>query len=323
MHPNVVAHTSVFMPHAMRRLEELHKSKTRFVHYTSAEVGLEILRTNTMWLRQAANMNDYSEIEHGLRCIASAWRSDHGIRLQKILDGRFPGIVQEIQASFDSAQNDLRYGTYVLSLSEHAGRDREDEDLHGRLSMWRAYARGVGVALVIKQDFIWTTDTSLGLFTTPIAYLSDEDFAKEFAVVVSNIEANSAYLDILGRNGVRNSLFNTFAAAAISTKHPGFREELEWRIVRSPTFPFQCPLEKITKAINGIPQQILLLKLKDNPGGLVGIEPRALVDRVIIGPTAYPVTIYNAYMEQMKASGFEKPEDKLRISFIPLRASSA
>jgi hypothetical protein len=60
-----------------------------------------------------------------------------------------------------------------------------------------------------------------------------------------------------------------------------------------------------------------------NPGGLTGIEPPALIDRIIIGPTAYKAPIYKAYLEQMKSSGFENADKKLFLSDLPLRHSSA
>ena len=319
INPQIARHMAIFQPYAVKRLVKLEKNKTRFVYYTSADTGLKILSTRNIWMRQASCMNDYSEVQHGLDCLAKAWQGEHGKRLREFLEKHFPGIVREITNSFDAFQDALRYDTYMTCLSEHAGPESEAEDLHGRLSMWRAYGRGVGVALVIKQDPFWTSDMSLGLFSTPVAYLSDEGFAKEFCEVVDNIEANADYIDKIGRDWVRHSLVMAFSTAAVSTKHPGFHEEREWRIVRTPNFPFPCPLEKVTITIDGVPQSVLLLELKDRPPDLLGVEPAALLDRVIIGPTSFPIPIRNAYLERMKAEGIADAESKLSISFLPLR----
>ena len=324
MPPEIVEHMTIFHPYTLRRLTEVENTNMRFVHYTSADVGLKILDSGTVWMRQVSCMNDYSEVEHGLQCISNAWRGSHGLRLRTALDARFPGVVKEIEEQFNGVQNSLRFDTFVTSLSEHAGPGHDDEEQYGRLSMWRAYARGVGVALVIRNASLWTADTSLGLYTTPVAYLSDEAFAEELGIIAANIEARGDYLDRIGRDWLRHAVIMALSAAAVSTKHPGFREEREWRIVRTPNYPFPCPLQRVTQTVSNVPQTVLLLALKDDTSvGRVGIEPPALLDRIIIGPTDYPMPIYNAYLEQMKKSGIAEAEKKLKISFLPLRNSSA
>ena len=55
----------IFMPYAMSRRDALLNRNGRFVHYTSAESGLSIIRTRQMWLRNAMCMADYSEVQHG------------------------------------------------------------------------------------------------------------------------------------------------------------------------------------------------------------------------------------------------------------------
>ena len=153
--PHIAQHMYAFHPNTVNRLAELYEKKTRLVYYTSAEVALEVLLRKKLWMRQVSCMNDYLEVQHGLQCLSAAYRGDHGKRLQAVLNSFFPGISTEIETKFDERQNELRYDTFIICLSEHAGPHREDEDRVGRLSMWRAYGRGKGVALVFKQDPIW------------------------------------------------------------------------------------------------------------------------------------------------------------------------
>jgi hypothetical protein len=188
--PAVERHMSIFMPYALQRMKKLGADGTRLVYYTTADTAMKILETGTIWMRQAACMNDYMEVQHGLDCLASAWRGPDGEHLKKLLEKRWPGVVQEFVDNFNRWQSDLRFRTFVTCLSEHAGVGAEYEDKFGRLSMWRAYGRGTGVALVIKQDPLWAADTSMGLYTTPIAYLDDATFAAEFKALVDGIEAN-------------------------------------------------------------------------------------------------------------------------------------
>jgi hypothetical protein len=318
--PLIERHMSVFMPYALRRVKAVGSAGTRFAYYTDADTAMKILDTGTIWMRQAACMNDYMEVQHGIDCLVAAWNGDDGKRLKDSLEKRFQGIVQEVADWFNGWQHDLRFRTFVTCFSEHAGPGHENEDHLGRLSMWRAYGRGAGVALIIKQDPFWSTDTSLGLYTSPIAYLDDKGFAAEFKGLVDSIEANASYLDEIKHEGVRNALEVALSAAVVSVKHPGFHEEREWRIVRTPNSPFRCPLQTVSRTIGGIPQPVLLLDLKDRPPGLVGITPPALIDRVIIGPTVFPLAIKEALLTQMEAANIPDAKDKLHISFVPLRA---
>jgi DUF2971 family protein len=262
----------------------------------------------------------HSEVQHGLNCLRAAWNSDHGIQLRATLDAMFPGITQDVQNRFNAGWNSLQFESFVTSLSEHAGPGLENEDAYGRLSMWRGFARGVGVALVVKHETFWHANAGLGLYTSPVAYLDDAAFARQFGEVVENIEANKEQLKVAGQEAVTRAILLTFSAAAISTKHPGFLEEREWRIIRSPDYPVPCPLPRVIQTVGGVPQPVILLKLEsDTSLGTSGIDPPELLDRIIIGPTSYPMAIYSAYLQQMTDSKIKNPTAKLILSNLPLR----
>lgn len=44
-----------------------------------------------------------------------------------------------------------------------------------------------------------------------------------------------------------------------------------------------------------------------------------LIDRIIIGPTQYPVAIYKAFVGLLAEAGVKAPEGKVFISHVPLR----
>ena len=60
---------AIFMPHATRRRSILYENGTkdyaRFVHYTSAEAALSIIRGKRVWMRNTTCMADYREVQHG------------------------------------------------------------------------------------------------------------------------------------------------------------------------------------------------------------------------------------------------------------------
>ncbi len=67
----------IFMPYARRQRDEAYKKlarsepasgndELRFVHYTSAEAALSIIRSKRIWMRNTTCMSDYREVKHGI-----------------------------------------------------------------------------------------------------------------------------------------------------------------------------------------------------------------------------------------------------------------
>lgn len=317
---DAMMYMKVFHPYATMRAAEAYQQNLRFAHYTSSAVGLEILRNRQTWMRQVSCMTDYMEVDHGLNCIDTTLFSERGTRLSKFLNSLFPGIFDEIVQRYDASKHLLRSETFITCLSEHAGQGFEDEDQYGRLSMWRAYGRTTGIAFVINQSMLWNVSANLGIFTSPVAYLTDIQFAEQADILASTLEANADFLKAIGREQVRNSLVNAFTTAAVSTKHPGFKEEREWRIVRMPTFPIHCPLERQTKVINGVPQEVLFLDLSGTPPlSVPGFEIPSILERVIIGPTELAYSQHRAFAKALEEVGVPDPAARVKASNIPLR----
>jgi hypothetical protein len=89
-----------------------------------------------------------------------------------------------------------------------------------------------------------------------------------------------------------------FWFAAISTKHPGFKEEKEWRVVHCPGIYPSNHLIRDIQPVKGVPQPIYKIPLKDIPDeGLTGINIPALVNRIIIGQTKYPLAMGEAFID--------------------------
>src|SRR5690554_855500 len=82
----------IFMPHAMSEFDRMRRSSGRFAHYTSAETGLNILRSRRVFLRNSTLMNDFSEVHHGLHCLRSAYNGPLGERLKAALRAVQPGL---------------------------------------------------------------------------------------------------------------------------------------------------------------------------------------------------------------------------------------
>ncbi|MEJ0089912.1 MAG: hypothetical protein WDM80_09235 [Limisphaerales bacterium] len=63
----------IFIPHARQRRDEIYElgktTPARFVHYTSAEAALKIITQKRLWMRNAACMADYREVQHGFEIL--------------------------------------------------------------------------------------------------------------------------------------------------------------------------------------------------------------------------------------------------------------
>lgn len=316
MSPTDALAWSIFSPYRTFRTAEAIKRRTKFVHYTSAEVAMSILSEKEVWMRSATTMNDFSEIEYGTGLLIQAFNSDVGKRFRDLIDGLFPDCVNKTAQQFDAWLPRFKVETYITSVSEHLERENE----LGRLSMWRAYGGATGVALVLNQEPFASTSDALQAYSAPVAYFEQADLNDEFELVVQRIEENRDFLLSLGEEAVSGHVFGLFRTAAVATKHPGFAEELEWRVIHSPTFEPSSRLRHSINTVRGTPQSIYRIPLENVPEeGLSGMTVPEIVDRIIIGPTEHSYAIAEAFARKLAEFGVEEPWNKIKISKIPLR----
>ena len=91
-------------------------------------------------------------------------------------------------------------------------------------------------------------------------------------------------------------------------------------MIYSPTYQNPKVLIKDIQSINGIPQTIYKIPLKDVPEeGLFGIQLNELVERVIIGPAKFPYIVKEALIEILNSKGVKSAADRIFVSDIPLR----
>jgi Protein of unknown function (DUF2971) len=312
----------LFHPVAFERTSEAISRQLRFVHYTSADTAMRIFQGKEVWMRKSSCMNDFMEIEHGFNCLHAAYKSEKD-RFTSVLEGIFPGFCAKLEGLIDGWLPHFRSDTYIACISEHGDESTGDEeDQMGRLSMWRAYGGVTGVAIVMNGGAFLRPSDALKAYASPVAYLSAADFTFEFRRLVDGFENEKGFLGAMGEDAVLDSIFHAFRYAILCTKHPGFREEREWRIIYSPTYLQSDRLISDVQSIGGTPQPIFKIPLKNVPEeGLVGIEMPELIERVIIGPTQYPVAIMEALLSLMKAAGVPDAANKIIVSDIPIRTA--
>jgi len=306
----------LFVPHLLER-RAIFSTGKRLVHYTSAESAYKIIAGRQIWLRNAQMMNDFSEIRHGIDCVVDAWDSPTGKDLQAMLDRLKIGLRDELAELFNGHADGLKVGTFIVSLSEH----EDDEDQLGRLSMWRAYGGRTGVALVLNNAAFAAMTDEMRVYSSPVFYQDIPTFVQWFEGWAKPILAAEEKLNEIGPEQVRNWLFMMFRSFALCTKHPGFLEEKEWRVFYSRMHEGVSDwIEPAVEIVNGVPQRLMKLHLKDNAElGIAGVAPASLLNRVIIGPCEYPIQVRDAIAAAMTEAGIENPLPMMWMSLIPYR----
>jgi Protein of unknown function (DUF2971) len=308
--------THIFYPYAEEKMREVSTAGGRFVYYTTAETATSILKNKQIWMRNTAAMNDYMEVEHGFDCLNAAYDAEPGNRFKAALNSCFSDLADEVKDYLNGWLPSIRQDTYITCVSEHLA----TEDHHGRLSMWRAYGGRTGVALVLNGAVMFSKSNALNVFSSPVAYLNPQAFAVYLEKIAMNMEIEVEYIKSLDRETVRDIAFNVLRFAVLCTKHPGFHEEREWRVIASPKMHATDHAILAIEVVGGTPQAVLKLALQNQSDkGLVGLAIPELLDRIIIGPCEFPQVISSAFQKLLAEAEVPEPQEKIIVSDIPLR----
>ena len=308
----------IFQPRYSESLRKLTDEQSRFVYYTNAETALKIIRNKEIWFRNAAVMNDFSEISYGLSLTKRVFASDAGAQFWSVVTTIFHSqeIIDKVCNMLDEWEADWRLETFLFCVSLHD----QTEDKRGRLSMWRAYG---DAALVFKRNASWDSSNQLGVYMMPVNYFMEAELLNQLSKVTSAIEKNSEYIRSLGEQKISEWIWFMVFLNAIGTKHPGFSEEKECRFYFRPTEINETVLKSDHVVIKGIPQEIWKFPLHDEPqNGLNNFDIPSILDRIIIGPTRYPYVTLRTYQAELIKAGVKDVENRIVLSDIPLRTNS-
>lgn len=332
--------TDVIFADGAAVIDHAKRNHRKFVHYTSAEAALSIINKKEVWLRNSSAMNDYSEIGYGEMLFRSVFHSDSDAAQMSrtILDSISPGLHDRLAQYFEQRAPQRRHFTYLISVSEHGPYELkpgmlvdQGEERYGRLSMWRAYGRDrVGVALVFNPQALLSPTEAINAYTSPVQYVEQGDFNHLYSSVLLRAERRAEELRQLPEGWFEQNLQRFIDNAALSLKHPGFSEEREWRITYSANpdvehvsddeFNSESRIKRDFVCINGLPQRIYKIPLQNYPDeGFTGAEINELIERIIIGPSQYPVMVADAIIMALRNAGVQEPEKRIVISNIPLR----
>lgn len=319
--------TLVFFQRDVARVPELipplEQPQSKLVHYTSARTAHAILTAKDddercLWLRNATEMNDFSEVDYGLAMLRQAF-SDSALE-RSFVEARTAIVPDHFHNVFKAIGDEaglLKLNSYLLSLSAHSGSELD----MGLLSMWRAYGGEANVCLVFNIDAFANEQDAYSVVMAPVDYRGLFGVREELERIR---DAMIEHRDLLKRIDPHLVSFNMKYALDVmllSTKHPGFAEEKEWRIIyRPPGPPHEPDVPSKIVCLDGIVQTVFYLPMKDIPEkSLFKANLNELLDGIIIGPTPNPSVVANAFTRLLGAAGIENPERRVRISGIPLR----
>lgn len=297
--------------------KKLINGEISFVHYTSAEAAYAMLSTESVFLRNVRYMNDWQEVDYGRSMLIEIYNSEVGDALKLSMDKIDDKFKAQFEIECDNLIHDLERYAYIMCISEHL----EEEDRFGRLSMWRAYGGKCGVAIVLNHNAFSSDSDVLGAYSAPVLYYQKSDVENIFSNLTKLI---NEFHSLINTEEIRNQVMfyfkYMFRILCLCVKHPGFKEEREWRIFHVKNEDQKGKLEYETRSLNGFPQSLCVLHLRDySDEGYKGTGLSDLVKKVIIGPTDFAEPTRDCFFELMGEHGIEDIQSKLTISGIPLR----
>jgi Protein of unknown function (DUF2971) len=194
-------------------------------HYTTASGLLGILSSSTLWASDLRFLNDTQEAIYAQDVIVDAVR---GMKNPVLNPGHFAfGRDQrevdrfaQYQGFVLNALDTAQYGVYVTCFCESG-------DL---LSQWRGYGSDHGYAIEFGIDALITALDGLHTYP-PATGLEPVRYGNEAAADVVSLAVEAVADFNLNHPGVKSEYKALQLSALMATvKHPGFREEREWRL---------------------------------------------------------------------------------------------
>jgi Protein of unknown function (DUF2971) len=292
-------------------------------HYTSLDVLEKIMQTNEIWFSNPLFMNDHQEMRfvlfEALKVIAELQNDKDALSLAGGVQN-FTKISSAFHNAFQNFDINHALDVYVFCLSKYDPENQRD----GLLSMWRGYgANGEGAALVFNTGFVTLVPES-PLLIVEVQYANDSErrawLHKTFHQLLSVIASHHITEQNLMAIGF--NLFQLALVFSLTSKHPGFREEQEWRVIYLPDrdpFGLMKDRRSYLRRNNRLEPK---LRFPIEP---LKIEPRqtwtfdSIVERVVLGPTHS--SFAGAMLARRMFTALGKPgfASKVWVSEIPYR----
>lgn len=288
-------------------------------HYTSVAVLDMMMANDEIWFSHPLYMNDLEELRFGMIEGANVFRGSADLKAAFKDENLYEQLMRHFNYLFNEFDEKHVFDTYIMCLASH-----DPQDTDGLLSMWRGYgAGGSGVAIVFDTTKISATDDSPFI----IGAVRYETTTNRLDWMVAKIKAIAELLTDTTPSD--EDLFHIayywierLKVFSLFTKHKGFHEEQEWRIVYMNERDKAGKLKSMQSyAITprGVEPK---LKFKVQPlEGLFGdhLSLEGIIDRIILGPTTSTVIAKNTVKRLLQQRGKPGLAEKINPSTIPFR----
>jgi hypothetical protein len=303
----------------IREEDRFDRAKPLLAHYTSLDALEKILSSDEIWFSNPLYMNDLDEVRfgffHGARHFKESSVIGEALRTANRQE-RFRTSLDHYIGYFE---NEHLLDTYIFCLSQHMPGDKD-----GLLSMWRGYGRnGNGAAIIFDASKANFTPAS-PLIVGKVDYGSQEQrfawfdrTASAFAKVIATNEISDDNIHLTAY-----ALFLRLKVFSLFTKHHGFEEEQEWRVVYLVERDTDKKLKPMQHYINGARGIEPKLRFKVAPiEGVTApdLSLQKLISMILLGPSTSNPLAWRSVGRMLELIGKPELKDRLISSSIPFR----
>lgn len=289
-------------------------------HYAPIETILAILRSNQVLMGNPSLMNDRDEMQFILDEASKLLISDQRLLPALSTQLRYNTFLNSFVGYLSHFNNDAYMNLYMFCCSEHS-----PNEIDGILSMWRGYGgNGKGAAIVFNTANIDSSVPS-PFVITKIEYVSKEERRDWIKAKINHL------LEYIVKNPIIDTnihliafwTFQAFKFYACTTKHPGFKEENEWRVVYREELDKPDLKYKRFYALHtsrGLePRCPLKFDEIKNAADQV-ITPDQLIDKIILGPSSAGPFAIETFKRMLDTTPYHVLKNRVFGSTIPYRA---
>lgn len=294
--------------------------KPLLAHYTSINVLEKMLRDNEIWFSNPLFMNDFEEVRFVINEASILVRDSTEITSACGSLERAKLFRNSFQFYVDRFADQHLIDTYVFCLSLH-----ETNDKDGLLSMWRGYGgNGSGVAIVFDSGKFEHRPES-PIIIAEVTYSSSNERVEWIKGLLNRVAAiiSTGSIPDNKLHVAAHYLFERLKIYSLFTKHHGFKEEKEWRVVYLKERDDQNRLASMYHYFIGPRGVEPKLKLKISPiEGLttVDLSLDKIVDRIILGPSISNPLATASILKMLESLNKKELKERVCGSTIPFRA---
>ena len=290
-------------------------------HYTTIETLEGIISNDELWFSNPLYMNDYEELRFGMLESERLFRENQDIIDACCSDERYVIVREHFEKLFSDFNQKHAFDTYVFCFSEH---DPDNPD--GLLSMWRGYGEdGNGAAVVFNMQKI-NYRKYTPLILSNVIYATRDERISWIRNKLSKFSELLQKYDIPNDQLWRavSELFERLKMFSIFTKHQGFAEEKEWRIVYLRERDVDDVFSNMLNYAVGQKGVELKFKLKIAPiEGFTDddLSLEKIVHEIILGPAISTSLAYRSMCRMLEVKNKQGLIDRVRVSTTPYRST--